>query len=131
MLISELAEHTNTTSKTIRYWEEIGVMPSPKKNSSGYREYDESFVESVKFIQTCQSLGFSLGEIKEIVSYKDKDEKPCLYVVNLLKQHFEEIDQRISELKRVRLKLKDLTEKAATLRIEECDPSVGCHIIRH
>lgn len=67
MKISELAKRAEVNVQTIRFYEREGLLREPERNSSGYRSYEERDLERVSFIRICQSLGFTLREIQELI----------------------------------------------------------------
>jgi DNA-binding transcriptional MerR regulator len=67
MRIGELADLTGTTTKTIRYYESIGLLAEPGRTASGYREYGEGAVERLRFVREAQASGLTLTEIKSVL----------------------------------------------------------------
>ena len=67
MRIGELARRTGTTTKTIRYYEEIGLLPAPDRASNDYRDYSEAAVDRLKFVRDAQATGLTLTEIGSIL----------------------------------------------------------------
>ncbi len=116
----------NLSPKTVRYYEETDLLPDPGRSASGYRDYDESAVERLGFIKAAQAVGFTLGEIREILAFRDRGETPCQHVAALIEGHAEEISERIGTLERMQADLKRLAERARTL-----SPRTDsfCHII--
>ena len=68
LTIGQLAKATGVTSKTIRYYEQIGVLPIPSRSPSRYRQYDQSGVQRLRFIRRARSLRMPLREIKALVA---------------------------------------------------------------
>ena len=85
MLISEVARRSDVPAKTLRYYEEIGLL-RPERTPSGYREYDERVFDRLAFIRSAQALGLSLAEIRGIVTLRDNGEAPCAHVTQLLEE---------------------------------------------
>jgi MerR family copper efflux transcriptional regulator len=129
MRIGELAARTDTPPKTIRFYEDIGVLPAPARTPSQYRDYDEAAIRQLRFIRAAQTLGLSLGEIREVISFRDRGETPCAHVSGLLQRRAAELDERISELQRLRDELVRLAGRAQRLDPRDCDPSLVCHVI--
>jgi len=98
MRIGELAGSLNLNPRTIRYYESIGLLPEPDRSPSGYRDYDESDAERLRFIKTAQRVGLSLDEIARVISLRDRGERPCGYVLDLLRNQLGELDRRIEEM---------------------------------
>lgn len=115
--------------KTIRYYEEIGALACPERSPSGYREYDPEVIDRLRFIRASQSVGFTLGEIREIVAYRERGDVPCAHVLDLLVRHREECAKRIAELQGAERELDSLVLRAAHLRPEDCSPDSVCHLI--
>jgi DNA-binding transcriptional MerR regulator len=104
--------------KTIRYYEQIGLLPEPQRLPSGYRSYAEDDVARLLFIRTAQRLGIALDEIKEILALRDRGRRPCAYVREVLRREVAELDQRMGELHRLREELVRLDALAADMAEE-------------
>ncbi len=129
MRIGEVAEASGVPDKTIRYYEEIGVLESPDRASNGYRSYERSVVDKLRFVRAAQSIGLSLGEIREVIALRDRGETPCEHVVELIRRRAREIDAQIAELELVRQDLARLEKRARSLDPARCDPGKICHVI--
>jgi MerR family transcriptional regulator, copper efflux regulator len=129
MRIGELAEQSGVPTKTIRYYEAIGLMPPPERTASGYRDYEEEAVVRLRFIRTAQSIGLALGEIREIVAFRDRGETPCRYVGALIERHASQLGERITALKAMRRDLERLARKARSASPNQTGDSAFCHII--
>jgi DNA-binding transcriptional MerR regulator len=108
MRIGELAAHFGLNSKTIRYYEEIGLLPRAGRSDSGYRLYDERNIERLGFIRRAKTLGLSLDEIRDILFAQAGGEQPCGQVLDLINRKISAIDQRIAELQAFRAELSSL-----------------------
>ncbi len=95
MRIGELADLLGVTTKSIRFYEAIGLMPDPARMPSGYREYTAGDAERLTFIKTAQRLSLSLEEIREIVAFRDRGQQPCDYVAGVLRRQVADLDRRI------------------------------------
>jgi DNA-binding transcriptional MerR regulator len=129
MLIGEVAERTGVPAKTLRYYEDIGLVPAPERTSSGYRDYDDGIVDRLSFIRSAQAVGLTLGEIRGIVSLRDDGEAPCGHVLDLLRARAREIDRTIRELRGLQHDMRMLVDRAARLDPTDCDPRRVCHLI--
>src|SRR2546422_11177291 len=96
--ISELADQAGVTSKTLRYYERIGVLPAPSRSPSGYRDYRPDVVDRLGFIRAGQALGLSLGEIRQVVALRERGETPCDHAYRLLHRRTEDPDARSPEV---------------------------------
>jgi MerR family mercuric resistance operon transcriptional regulator len=102
LLIGEVAQRTGVSATTIRYYEELGLLPSPPRSSAGYRRYSEQSVEELRFIRKAQSLGFSLDEIGGILKLSRSGETACAHVLSLAHQHLASVEERIRQLQHFR-----------------------------
>lgn len=129
MRIGELADRSGVPVKTIRYYEDIGVLGPPERTSSGYRDYDDPAIDRLAFIRAAQAVGLTLGEIRQVVALRERGETPCTHVVALLERRADEIGQRIAELQRLQGDLRRLAARAVRLDPTDCDPQRVCHVI--
>lgn len=128
MRIGELAGQLGVTTKAIRFYERIGLLPDPARTSSGYRSYEETDVERLVFIKTAQRLGLTLDEIKEIIAFRDRGEQPCGYVADVLQRQVTDLDARIREMRALRDELCRLQARAAQGMTAE---GKFCGVIEH
>jgi DNA-binding transcriptional MerR regulator len=77
MRIGELAEQAGISTKAIRYYEQIGILTPPARTASGYRTYDEVALGRLGFVRAAQAVGFTLGEIRQIIAFRDDGQAPC------------------------------------------------------
>jgi len=130
MRINELAELTGLSGKTIRYYESIGVLPQPKRTANGYRVYDDSDVDRLKFVIGLCRLDFSLDDITEILAMRDRREAPCRVVLDLLIEKADQVFQRIKELQLLEDELHRLHEVGLTYPIDDVDgKACVCHLV--
>lgn len=128
MRIGQLAERFDLNTKTIRYYEDIGLLPEPERTAAGYRLYAEADADRLRFIKTAQRLGLTLDDIREILAFKEKGETPCGYVRGLLRQHAQDLERRIAEMQTLRDALLVLVDRAQHLPAE----GTGyCEFIEH
>jgi MerR family transcriptional regulator, copper efflux regulator len=108
MTIGRLAKQAGVNIDTIRYYERNGLIPEPARRLSGYREYDSADVARLRFILRAKDLGFTLAEIRELVSLSaDRDVKG---VKRRAEGRLEQVEHKIKELQRVRRGLKTLID---------------------
>ncbi|PXA77214.1 MULTISPECIES: heavy metal-responsive transcriptional regulator [Auritidibacter] len=102
MRIGELADAADTTTKTLRYYEAIGLLPPPDRAPNGYRDYPEAMLWRLDFIRRGQRAGLSLAHIGEILRMRDTGQPPCAHVDALLANRLTELDQQIADLIQLR-----------------------------
>jgi MerR family copper efflux transcriptional regulator len=127
--IGELAGRTGVPTKTIRYYEGVGLMPDPPRTSGGYRDYEPAAERRLSFIRAAQSVGLSLGEIREVLAVRDRGERPCEHVRSLIEQHAADLSERIAALEAMRRDLRRMGRKARSLSGSPPEPAAYCHII--
>lgn len=129
MQIGELGKRADLSAKAIRYYEEIGIVPEPERTASGYRDYDESALQRLRFIKAAQAVSLSLGEIREILAFRDRGETPCAHVTELMTQRVASLSEHILGLEQMRSELQELVLRANTLT--EASGDGYCHIIEN
>lgn len=102
LLIGEVAKRVRVSRKALRLYEAAGILPAARRTPSGYRVYDSKTLHLLAFVRQAQRLGFTLGEIRDIVAIKRAGRAPCPHVRDLVRRKAEELDQRLSELTTVR-----------------------------
>lgn len=98
MQIGELARRAHVNIQTVRFYERQKLLPQPARKPSGYRIYGEAELRRLLFIRQAKDLGFSLEEIREILSMRARGACPCGRVVSLAQRHLENIRETIRNL---------------------------------
>jgi DNA-binding transcriptional MerR regulator len=129
MRIGDLASRAGVNPKTVRYYEEIGLMPPPERRPSGHRLYGGEDLERMRFIRSAQRLGITLDDIREILALRERGSRPCAYVRDVLRREVADIEQRIADMARLRDELMEL-ERAAD-ELEGHAGSSTCSLIEH
>jgi MerR family transcriptional regulator, copper efflux regulator len=106
--IGNVADRSNVPIKTIRYYEEIGLLKSSGRTEGKFRLFAPEVVERIGFIKRLQKLGLSLQEIAEILQVYDCGLIPCLEIEQQLKHQIQEIDRHIAELTTLRGEISNL-----------------------
>ena len=130
MRIGELARRVGVNTKTIRYYEQIGLLAAPLRSENGYRLYSPRDETRLAFICRARILDFSLGEIKEILDCRASGRAPCSDVLHLIHRKVAIIEKRIEELERLKRELRGM-ERAATQTNTDAHPHLTefCHIL--
>ncbi len=118
MKIGELAQRTGFSTKTIRYYELIGLLAAPERSDSGYRLYGPEAVERLEFVDQAKRLGFSLDDIRDVLFLHEQHEAPCVHVLALLEQKLKQVDGVLKDLRSFRRGLAGLHHEA-TQRLEQ------------
>ncbi|GAB2507635.1 helix-turn-helix domain-containing protein [Pseudoxanthomonas sangjuensis] len=120
MKISEAAAASGCHLETIRYYERSGLMPAPARTASGYREYSPIEVDRLRFISRGRELGFSLEEIRSLLSLDDNPTMSCCDVDVIARQHLADIRDRIRELNNMAAELERVISQCAGGERDRC-----------
>lgn len=105
MTIGEIAAEAGVNIQTLRYYERRGLLVPPTRRASGYREYAPSDVQRVRFIRRAQDLGFTLQEIGDLLALQSDAAHSCGVVEQRASVTLDRIDEKITDLKRMRTAL--------------------------
>ena len=111
MNIGEAARRSGVPAKTIRYYEETGLLRAPARSAGGYRLYDMPAVHLLQFIRRARSLGFTVDECRSLVSLYLDRHRASADVKQVAEQRIQEIDEKITELKAMRDTLERLVAR--------------------
>ncbi|HCK19057.1 MULTISPECIES: Cu(I)-responsive transcriptional regulator [Thalassospira] len=109
MNISDAAADSGLPAKTIRYYEDIGLV-SPGRLANGYRDYDEHDLHKLRFLQRARGLGFSVEDCRVLLSLYEDRNRASADVKKIAKTHLIEIERKIAELQSLRDTLSDLVQ---------------------
>ena len=129
MLIGDLAAKAGLSAKTVRFYEQAGLMPAPPRTPAGYRDYPPAALDRLAFIANAQLAGFTLAEIRSVLAIRDSGDPPCRHVVTLIGQHLAQVERRIAELTRTHDMLIDLQRRAAAINPADCAEPEICSIL--
>ena len=120
MNIGEASKASGVTAKMIRYYESIDLIKAGKRSDSGYRLYEENDVHTLRFIKRARTLGFSLEQIKDLLSLWQDPERASADVKSIARAHLEALETRIRELSEMRDALKHLERACSGDNRPEC-----------
>lgn len=110
MNIGQAASETGVSAKMIRYYESIGLIRESARTDAGYRIYGADELDALRFIKRARTLGFSLDQIRELLSLWQNDERASADVKAIALAHVAELNTRIAELSAMRDTLNELAE---------------------
>ena len=110
MNIGNVAKRAGVSVETIRFYERKGLVEAPPRKDSGYRQFADSDIKRLLFIQQAKTLGFSLMEIKELLSIKDDPDTSSREVKSLALTKLNSIEEKIKMLQRMKKTLKSLVD---------------------
>lgn len=108
MRIGTVARECGVSIDTIRYYEREGLLPPPRRRPSGYREYDDGTIKRLRFIRHAKELGFTLDDIRELLSLSSDREQGVKGVKQRAEVRLAMVDERMAQLRRMRKGLKQL-----------------------
>jgi len=124
LTIGKLADASDVNVETVRFYERKGILKQPKKQGS-FRYYSEDYITRIRFIKRSQELGFTLKETKELLDLKIKNQSKCSDVLSKTEEKIQEINQKISDLK----KMKKSLEGLASCCVDTNQPLSDCPIL--
>ncbi|MEO8544793.1 MAG: Cu(I)-responsive transcriptional regulator [Betaproteobacteria bacterium] len=108
--IGEAAKRANVSAKMARHYEALGLLPAVSRTDSGYRQYSDKEVHTLRFIKRARSLGFSMPEISDLLKLWQDKRRPSESVKRIAAHHVAELDQRIEELTTMKRTLQTLID---------------------
>ncbi len=129
MRIGELATATGTTTKTLRFYEENGLLPHTKRAANGYRDYGPEALSRLDFIRRGRAAGLTLAQIREVIDIRDAGDAPCHHVHQLLTARLVDIDRQIADLHALRAALIQRRDQAETADPSTCAADTVCRYV--
>lgn len=125
--IGLVARRTGVTVPTVRYYEDIGLLPPAARTEAGQRSYDEAAVRRLVFIRRCRDFGFSIEQVRELLGLVDEPDRPCAEVRDIAADHLAQVRMKLNQLKAL--------EASLDAFVCSCDnacaggPAVDCTIL--
>jgi len=120
MKISELASASHVPPKTIRYYEQVGLISPASRNSNGYRDYSNKDIDSLVFIRRCRELNIAIDDIKQLLEVQQKPTASCAFVDSIIEKQLNRVQQTQRELAMLEKTLSALATSCANHKIEDC-----------
>ena len=120
LTIGSLAKKTGTKVQTIRYYEQIGLMPEPGRTGGGQRRYGDAELDRLSFIRHSRQLGFPLDVIRELLDLSDHPDKSCDEADAIARRQLKQVEQRLARLKALRTELKRMVHECGGGRTADC-----------
>lgn len=118
--IGEAAKRTGVKVPTIRYYEQIGLLPSPPRTDTNRRLYGDADLRRLAFIRHARELGFDIGAIRTLLTLQDDPNQPCRTADRIARERLSEIDQRIRSLTALKTELELMVEGCSHGHVAEC-----------
>ena len=111
MNISEAARQSGLSTKTIRYYEDIGLVAAAERAENGYRQYRSREVEELRFLARARDVGFNLDECRQLLDLQRNEERQSRHARELVLEKCQDIEQRIAHLKEMQTQLESLAAR--------------------
>lgn len=108
--IGHLARETGIATKTLRYYETMGLVSPVARTPAGYRLFDDSALERLAFVRRAKALGLTLTDIRRILEAREGAEQPCAHILDLLRARLAEVDGRLQAVSQLRSELSTLLD---------------------
>jgi DNA-binding transcriptional MerR regulator len=118
--IGQMAQAGDCKVQTIRYYEQKGLLPEPRRTPGNQRVYTQAHYDRLRFIRHGRELGFSLSRIRQILGLSDDSGKPCATVDLIAREHLREIESKIQRLQSLKSELQRMISECAGNRVSEC-----------
>jgi DNA-binding transcriptional MerR regulator len=118
--IGEVARQTGIKVPTIRFYEQVGLLPAPPRSEGNRRCYRESDVRRLAFIQHARELGLDVGAVRTLLALQDQPEMPCGQIDTLVGHHLAAVDRKITGLIALRNELQRILACCGGGRVAEC-----------
>lgn len=106
--IGEAAQRSGVSARMVRHYEGLGLLPAVARTESGYRQYGEADIHTLRFIKRSRDLGFSMEEIAELVGLWNNRRRASSSVKRIAEKHLGELEQRIADMQSMRSTLAHL-----------------------
>ena len=110
MNIGEAAKASGVSTKMIRHYESVGLFPEAARTDSGYRQYTEKDLSTLRFVRQSRDLGFSIEQIRALLGLWQDRKRPSRQVRALAQAHIEELDEKLQELHAMKATLEHLVQ---------------------
>ena len=120
LTIGSRAKKTGTKVQTIRYYEQIGLMPEPGRTEGGQRRYGDDELDRLAFIRHARQLGFSLEAIRELLDLSDHPHRPCLEADAIARRQLKQVEQRLARLEALRTELQRMVRECSGGQTADC-----------
>ena len=129
MRIGELAAAAGTTTKTLRFYEESGLLPPTERAANGYRDYGPEALSRLDFIHRGRTAGLTLAQIREVIEIRETGDAPCHHVHQLLTERLADIDRQIADLQALRATLSRQRDHTETADPSTCAAETVCRFV--
>lgn len=121
LTIGDLAKATGTKAVTIRYYESSGLLAAPPRTANNYRAYGHRHLAALRFIRRCRELGFTLGQVRDLLHLASREDCVCTDVDRIAAEHLAAIETKVADLRRLAGELRRIARRCpGNVRIADC-----------
>lgn len=125
--IGAIAARSGTSVPTIRYYEEIGLLPAPRRTASGHRHYREDDLQRLVFVKRCRDFGFAIEQVRALVRLFEEGDRACVEARDLAQRHLDEVRAKLDDMRALEASLAAFVDSC---NAECCSgPARDCTII--
>lgn len=118
--IGALSGRTGVKVPTIRYYEQVGLLPEPPRTESNRRTYGDDAVRRLRFIRHARELGFEVEDVRQLLALASDPHRPCGDVDAIARKHLADIESKIARLQGLRVEVRRMIEQCACGEIRDC-----------
>jgi DNA-binding transcriptional MerR regulator len=120
LTIGEAARRSGVKVPTIRFYEQIGLLPAPPRSEGNRRQFDEKDLSRLRFIRHARELGFDIDDIRELLEMTERPQSSCHEADSIAARHLREVEERIARLRALRGELQRMVSECGHGRVCEC-----------
>lgn len=118
--IGQLASAAEIPPATIRYYEKIGLLASPSRSGSNYRQYGKEDLDRLSFVRRARDIGFTIDQVRSLLAFSDQQNGDCCTVTALTEEHLADVEQRIADLLLLKDRLANLLTSCRGGLVADC-----------
>jgi len=118
--IGEMAKTGNCKVQTVRYYEQIGLLPRPARSAGNQRIYTRAQHDRLRFIRHARELGFPLQRIRDILALGDEPGRSCAEIDRIAREHLRDVESRIDRLRSLHAELERMISECGANRVADC-----------
>jgi DNA-binding transcriptional MerR regulator len=127
--VSELANRAKVTPDTVRHYVHIGLLNPSRDPQNGYKLFENTDIQRLRFVRQAQTLGFSLTEIDEVLSHSVRGDSPCPRVREIIQRRIDENRMRLDALNALQARMEHALKKWGSMRDGMPNGDSVCHLI--
>ena len=120
LTIGHLARQTGTKVETIRFYEKRGLLPEPSRTEGNFRSYEPEHLNRLSFIRRARDLGFSLEQVRALLTLSDDRTRPCTAIDAIAHEHRTEVERKIRDLQALKAELDRVIDQCGHGIVADC-----------